>query len=773
MGRVMRFLGAAFVAVLLSVVAGSSPALADTSQIFTTPGHTTFTVPSGVNFVTFTVYGASGGNGGGSGATPCTAGGSGALGSKVVYTAAVTPGQIYDLYVGARGANGACGDAGGAGGAGGVGGTGDTNGAAGGAGATNGTAGTDLGGGGGGGGGSDVRQSSTEIVGAAGGGGGGAGAAIGGAGGVGGGNSTTGKGANSTGAAQGGGAGSAGGSGGSSGGGPAGTSGTAHAGGAAGTATDTTNGAGGGGGGGGGYYGGGGGGQAGTNTDGGGGGGGGEGGILSTSGSGQTAGVDPGNNGDGEIVVTYVAPPVTGSASSITNTTATINGTDSNADTSNGDMYHFDYGTTMSYGTSTSDAPSTTGNLSADLTGLSPGTTYHFRIVSSEGGDGADATFTTPALPPPVTGTAIAITATGATLQGTDPNSDTYHFEYGTDTTYGTSTADVPATSGTLSATVTGLTPGTTYHFRIVSSGGGDGLDATFTTLSTPVTGSATAVTATGATLQGTDVNTGESYHFDYGTSLSYGTSTPSGTAASGTLTAVLTGLTPGTTYHFRIFGDSGAGSDATFTTGVPPVTGSAVSVGATGATLEGTDGNAGESYHFEYGTTTSYGQSTAAKTAAAGTLKAAVAGLKPNTTYHFRIVGDAGAGSDATFTTTIYDAKLGLTGPKSGKVGKKLTYKLTFTNTGTGPIARPFAEIRFTGAKLKVLTKSGCTKSSGGYLCKYAGLAPGKSASATIVISGVKPGKVRMLASIIVVGNLIDPTRGDDARVLVTSIHR
>jgi predicted lipoprotein with Yx(FWY)xxD motif len=67
--------------------------------------------------------------------------------------------------------------------------------------------------------------------------------------------------------------------------------------------------------------------------------------------------------------------------------------------------------------------------------------------------------------------------------------SDThYHFEYGTTTAYGTS---VPVPEGdagveaiaTVSQTVTGLTPNTTYHYRLVASnagGKGESPDATF-----------------------------------------------------------------------------------------------------------------------------------------------------------------------------------------------------------------------------------------------------------------------------------------------------
>ena len=63
---------------------------------------------------------------------------------------------------------------------------------------------------------------------------------------------------------------------------------------------------------------------------------------------------------------------------------------------------HFQYGTTIGYGHNTpsqSKAGTTYQNVSANISGLSSGTTYHFRIVAIISGHtfyGGDRTFTTP-----------------------------------------------------------------------------------------------------------------------------------------------------------------------------------------------------------------------------------------------------------------------------------------------------------------------------------------------------------------------------------------
>jgi hypothetical protein len=178
---------------------------------------------------------------------------------------------------------------------------------------------------------------------------------------------------------------------------------------------------------------------------------------------------------------------------------------------------HVDYGLTAAYGSSVPCEPApgsgtTPVSVSADLTHLTAETTYHFRIVATgAGGSGesGDQTFTTseelpppppPPPPPPsaITGAAGAIGEHGAVLGATvNPNGSAVsdcHFEYGATASYGKSAACKPAPgSGTspiaVSAAVEGLTPGTTYHFRIVATsaaGRSEGADSSFATTAPP-----------------------------------------------------------------------------------------------------------------------------------------------------------------------------------------------------------------------------------------------------------------------------------------------
>lgn len=396
------------------------------------------------------------------------------------------------------------------------------------------------------------------------------------------------------------------------------------------------------------------------------------------------------------------APTVsTGSAGNVTEHSASLTGTLSSNGA--GTTYSFEYGTTTSYGSTTatkSAGPAlSNGSVSANLTGLTPGTAYHFALVATNSvgtTTASDGTFTTATPPAPVvtTGSATAVTGTAAQLGGTvTPGgaATTYSFDYGTTTSYGSTTGTKNAGSGSAavnaSASIGGLTAGTTYHFRLVatsSSGTTDGSDATFTTTAAPtptvVTGSATAVTAKTATLGGTVTANGAAttYSFQYGTSTSYGSSTATHPAGGGTssqtVSANLTDLTAGTVYHYRLDATNSSGttngSDGTFTTTAAPVapaptasTGSATAVTTRSASLGGsvTANGAATTYLFEYGTSTNYGSTTGTKNPGSGsssqTVSANVYGLIPGTTYHYRLDATDSSGttngSDQTFTTT------------------------------------------------------------------------------------------------------------------------
>ena len=162
--------------------------------------------------------------------------------------------------------------------------------------------------------------------------------------------------------------------------------------------------------------------------------------------------------------------------------------------------FHFQYGTTTSYGLTTApqtQTGNTSRNVSANIGSLMASHTYHFRIVASNADGtrmGADRAFTTLTMAGPpvvITNPAGDVTASAARLNGSlDPHglTTTVHFQYGTTTSYSHTTATQTQTGSTyrnVAANIGGLAAHTTYHFRIVGSNADGmrmGADRTFTT---------------------------------------------------------------------------------------------------------------------------------------------------------------------------------------------------------------------------------------------------------------------------------------------------
>ena len=228
------------------------------------------------------------------------------------------------------------------------------------------------------------------------------------------------------------------------------------------------------------------------------------------------------------------------------------------------------------------------------------------------------------------------------------------------------------------------MSANTTYHFRIAatnSAGTRYGGDRTFTTLTAtgrPVatTDPPSLIASFSARLNGSVDPHGlaTTVYFQYGTTTSYGLTTAIQNKTGNTyqnVVAVIGGLSASTTYHFRMVATNSSGtrygSDRTFTTlsaTGPPVaiTNPATNVARSSATLNGSVDPHGltTTVQFQWGTTTSYGLTTANQTKTGNAYQnvaANISGLTASTTYHFRIVATNSSGTryggDRTFRTT------------------------------------------------------------------------------------------------------------------------
>ncbi len=199
------------------------------------------------------------------------------------------------------------------------------------------------------------------------------------------------------------------------------------------------------------------------------------------------------NQEDGKVEVfgpTPIVPTVeTGTVSNLTGTSATLNAT-VNPRELEVESCVFEWGETSEpYDHTTPCAESSAqigeGNapvpVHADISGLSGGATYHFRIVAANANganEGQDKVFFTPA-PPLISEEAVqSASRTEATLIfKVNPRNfaTTYHLEYGKagqPYEHATNERGVGAdgTAHALTLTLEGLTPGTAYHWRVVAT---------------------------------------------------------------------------------------------------------------------------------------------------------------------------------------------------------------------------------------------------------------------------------------------------------------
>ncbi|MFM2292811.1 MAG: hypothetical protein RIS29_2624 [Bacteroidota bacterium] len=303
-------------------------------------------------------------------------------------------------------------------------------------------------------------------------------------------------------------------------------------------------------------------------------------------------------------------------------------------------------------------------------------------LVDVGGGGAPSVKFTSGSVAPTVTTQAVSsISTTTATGNGTitalgSTNPTAYGVCWNTSTGPTTSNSKVDngaaSATGAFTASMTGLTPGTTYYVRAFATntiGTSYGAEVSFTTTALAPTVTAVSPT-TGLTTGGTSVtitgtNLAGATAVKFGTTAATGFTVNSATSITATAPAGSAGTVDITVT--TVGGTSATSSADQFTYVAAPTatTGPATSIADKTATLNGivNANNASTIVKFEYGLTSSYGsiiiadQSPLSGSSATSVSKQ-ITGLTQNTTYHFRVIAISTLattnGADQTFTTSI-----------------------------------------------------------------------------------------------------------------------
>ena len=345
-----------------------------------------------------------------------------------------------------------------------------------------------------------------------------------------------------------------------------------------------------------------------------------------------------------------------------------------------------EYGETTAYGQVAARVEPATSHVFT-LTGLSPGTTYHYRITCEVPtvavGIVSGQSFTTLRLITITQAPSVKdVTDSEATVVWATDVPTTGKVEWGLDASYGAGSAADPQPTQNHSLKITGLSPNATYLVRVTDTAPGyetlvtEGL--TFKTAPASITivvpPAEVDLTSSSVVITWTTDAASDS-RVEYGLDTTYGNESGSATLVS-QHSVKLSGLTPGTTYHYRV--SSAAPNrtrvyspDRTFATPLAmSITSgpSAVSVTGTSAVIIWSTDQPSDS-KVEYGPTRAYGQQ-AASAELVVDHKITLQNLEPDTTYNYRVISTASGYETAVSGNFVFTTRpsVKLTAPPTVK---------------------------------------------------------------------------------------------------------
>ena len=408
-----------------------------------------------------------------------------------------------------------------------------------------------------------------------------------------------------------------------------------------------------------------------------------------------------------------------------------------------------------------------------EITGLTPGTSYTFKVAAfNAGGTGAASSASTAVVPYAVPGAPTSVTAVAGTQSATvhwvDPASDGYSpITSYTATAYIGSVAQAQSCAGTgataTSCVVGGLAPGTGYSFEVTATNAaGTGAASSASTTVVPYTmpGAPTSVTALAgnqsATVHWVDpASNGFSAITSYTATAYIGSAAQAqscaGTGATAT-SCVVGGLTAGTSYSFEVTATNAAGTGAASSAStavvpyaVPGAPGSVTAVaGKASATVQWVDPVLNGYSPITSYTATAYvgtvAQTKSCTVTGATATTCVVSGLTPGTSYTFEVTASNTAGASAASspsTAVVPYAVPGAPTSVTAEAGKAsvTVHWVDPASDGYSPITG-YTATAYVGtvAQTKTCTAPGPTSTS----CVVSGLTVGRSYTFKVTATNV-----------------------------------